>query len=84
MQKRNKDTKIYVKVPSRKMTRLIHARPNIFNSLTNPNNQSFPEFVMLNKKATFEKLDGQVFDKIKFFRKKGFLFCCLNFLAKFL
>ena len=61
------EAKSRMKVPSKKTTK--YAEQNIFKSLTNPSNQNYPEFVVLNKKVTFEKLDGKVFDKIK-----GFLF----------
>ena len=75
-----KDEKSCLEEPSRKTTRLEHITKNIFKSLTNPVNQNSPEFVMLNKKATFEKLNGKVFDKVKDFEKQGFLFLCLNIL----
>ena len=80
-QKLAKEAKSCMKQPSRKKTRLEHARRNIFELLTNHFNQSSPEFVMLNKKATFEKLDIKVFDKVV---KKGFLFCCLDFIFLYL
>ena len=76
-QKLANEAKSCMKLPSRKITRLEHARRNIFKLLTNPVNQSCHEFVMLNKKAVFEKLDIKVFDKVV---KKGFLFYCLNFI----
>ena len=60
-QKRAKEAKSWMKVPSRKMTRLEHARQKIFKSLTNTSNGNCPEFIMLNKKASFEKLDRTTF-----------------------
>ena len=72
-QKLTKEAKSCMKKPSRMITRLEHSRQNVFKLLTNPVNQSCHEFVMVNKKATFEKLDIKVFDKVV---KKGYLFCC--------
>ena len=69
-----KEEKSCMKVPSKKMTRLEHARQNIFNSLTNTVNQNYPEFVMMNKKAIFKKFDKKNFEKIKVFGKQGFNF----------
>ena len=54
-QKRIKEAKSCLKVPSRNIKRLKHARQNIFKSQTNSVNQSCSQFVMLNKKETFEK-----------------------------
>ena len=54
------------------MKKLINARQNIFKSLTNSINQNCPEFVVLNKKETFKKLDRKMIDKIKYFEKQGF------------
>ena len=71
-QKRIKEAKSCLKVPSRNIKRLKHARQNIFKSLTNSINQNCPEFVVLNKKETFEKLDRKMIDKIKYFEKQGF------------
>ena len=51
-----------MKVPSRKMTRLKHARQLIFKSLTNSVNQNCNEFKILNKKETFEKLFWKKFE----------------------
>ena len=80
-QKLANEAKSCMKLPSRKITRLEHARRNIFKLLTNPVNKSCHELVMLNKKETFEKLDIKVFDKVV---KKGFLFCCLDFIFLYL
>ena len=55
-QKRAKEAKNCIEVPRRKITRLQHARQNIFELLTNTFNQNYPEFVMLNKKEIFEKI----------------------------
>ena len=71
-QQRAKDVISFMKVPSRKMTRLEHARQNIFKSLTNPDTKICSEFVIFNKQATFEKLDRKSLDKIKDFVNKGF------------
>ena len=67
-QKRDKEAKTCMEVPSRKMTRLEHARQNMFKSLTNFVNQNLPEFVLLNKKETFEKLSQKTLGKIKNFK----------------
>ena len=72
--KRAKEAECCKEEPSRMKTSLEQARQNIFKSQTNPVNQNYPEFVMLNKKATFEKLNGKVFEKVKDFEKQGFLF----------
>ena len=72
-QVRSKEAKSCMKVP-KKIKRLEHARQNIFKSLTNIVNNNCSEFVMLNKRETFEKLDRNVIDKVKDFRKQGFYF----------
>ena len=56
------------------MTRLEHARLNVFKSLINTVNQICPEFVVLNKQETYQKLDRNALDKIKDFGKQGFYF----------
>ena len=61
-----------MKLPSRKITRLEHATRNVFKSLTNPVNQDCPEFVVLNKKATYEKFERKILEKIKGFGNQGF------------
>ena len=66
-----------MKVPNTKMTRLEHAKQNTFKSLTNSVNNNCSEFVMLNKRDTFEKLNRKVLDKIKDFEKQGFFFTFL-------
>ena len=73
-QKRVKEAKRFKNVPKRKMSRLEHARQNIFESPTNNLNKNCPEFVMLNKKETFKKLDKEMFDKIKDFSRLGLFF----------
>ena len=73
-QERSKEAKGCMKVPSRKMTRLKHARQNTFKSLISSVNNNCSEFVMLNKRETFEKLNRKVLDKIKDFEKQGFYF----------
>ena len=73
-QQRAKEAKRYMKVPIRKVARLEHVRQNVFKSPTNTVNQNCPEFVILNKKETFQKLDRIAFDKIKDFGKQGFFF----------
>ena len=70
-QKRAGEAKSFIKVPSRTMTRLEYARQNIFKSFSVPVNHSCSEFIMLNKKATFEKLDRKMLDKIKDFVTLG-------------
>ena len=74
------EAKSCMKVPSKKTTRLKYTGQNIFKLLTNPSNQNCTEFVMLNKKVIFEKLNRKVFDKVKDFGKQGFLFLSLNVL----
>ena len=71
-QKRDKDAKSCMQVPSRKMTRLEHARQKIFKSLTNSVKQNCSEFVFLNKQETYKKLDRNELDKIRDFWKQGF------------
>ena len=71
-QKRGKDAKSCMKVSSRKMRRLEHDKQNTLRSLTEPVNQNYPEFVMSNKKPTFEKIDRLMLDKIKDFGNQGF------------
>ena len=71
-QKRAKGAKSCMKVSSRKMRRLQHDKQNKLRSLTEPVNQNYPEFVMSNKKPTFEKIDRLMLDKIKDFGYQGF------------
>ena len=71
-QERAKEAKSCMKVPSRKMTRLEHARQKIFKSLTNSVKQNCSEFVILNKQETYKKLNRNELDKIKDFWKQGF------------
>ena len=54
--KRAKEAKNRIEVPRRKITRLQHARQNIFKLLTNTFKQNCPEFEMLKKKKNFEKI----------------------------
>ena len=77
-QKRTEKAKSCLEEPSVKAQKLKHTRQNIIDSLKIPVNQNCPEFVSLNKKATFEKLNGKVFDKLKEFGRQSFLFLCLN------
>ena len=71
-QERAIEAKSCMKVPSRKMTTLEHARQKIFKSLTNSVKQNCSEFVILNKQETYKKLDRNELDKIKGFWKQGF------------
>ena len=73
-QKRAEEAKSCMKVPSRKMIRLENATQNKFKSLTNSVIQNCSEFVMLNKRENFQKLDRNSFIKIKDFGKQGFCF----------
>ena len=77
-QKRVKEAKRFKNVPKRKMSRLEHARQNIFESPTNNLNKNCPEFVMLNKKETFKKLVRKMFNKLNDFLRLG-LFCLFIF-----
>ena len=79
-QKRDKDAKSYVEVPSRKMTRLGNERQNIFKSLTNSVNQNLPEFVLLSKKEAVKKLSRKTLGKIKEFQSLFFFFKCSCFI----
>ena len=45
-----------MKVPNTKMTRLEHAKQNVFKSQLNSVNQNCHKFVMLNKRQLCEKL----------------------------
>ena len=78
-QKRDKEAKTCMEVPSRKMTRLEHARQNMFKSLTNSVNKNLSEFVLLNKKETFKKLNRKTLGKIKEFQNHNFF--CLSVLV---
>ena len=71
---RAKEAKSFIKVPVRKTTTLEHARQYIFKSLTNYVNQNCPDFVMLNKKNTFEKVNGKMLDKFTDFGNQGYSF----------
>ena len=79
-QNKSNEAKSCLEELSKKKTRLEHVRQNMLRLLTNPVNLNCPEFVTLNKKAAFEKLDGNVFDKLKDFGKQGFLFFAKNYL----
>ena len=72
IQKRSEELKSNMEVPNRNMTRLEHARHNVFTSLTNSVKQNCHEFVILNKREIFEKLDRQMLNKIKDFETQGF------------
>ena len=71
-QERSKEAKGCMNVPSRKMTRLEHARQKIFKSLTKTVNQNCSEFVILNKQEVFQKFDRNALDKIKNIWNQGF------------
>ena len=71
-QKRDKEAKTCMEVPSRKMTRLEHARQNMFKSLTNFVNQNLSEFVLLNKRKTIRKLSRKTLGKVKPFQNTFF------------
>ena len=70
-QKRAKKAKSSIQVPNRRTSTLEHAIQSIFKSITNSVNQNFSEFVMLNKRKTFEKLNSQMVDKFKDFKNQG-------------
>ena len=71
-QQRAKEAQSCIKISSRKMTRLEHVRQNTFKSLTNSDNKNCSEFVMFNRKATFENFDRKLINKINDFAKTGF------------
>ena len=79
-QNKSNEAKSCLEELSKKKTRLEHVRQNMLRLLTNPVNLNCPEFVMLNKKAAFDKLNGIMFDKLKDFGKQGFLFFAKNYL----
>lgn len=64
-----------MKVPNINTKILDHDRQSVLKSLKNPVNQNFPEFVILNKKAAFEKFYGKLLNNLKDFEKQGFFFC---------
>lgn len=72
--KRAKKAKSFIEVPSRKTSTLEHAIQSIFKSLTNSVNQNYPEYVMLNKRKTFEKLNSKMVYKFKDIRNQGYNF----------
>ena len=73
-QKIPEEAKSCLEEPSRKTKSLEYARQKIFKLLTNPVNKNYPEFVVLNKKAIFESLNGKLSNEIKDFEKQGFVF----------
>ena len=83
-QKRAKEAKSCMKVPSRKITRLEHARQNTFKLLTNPVNQNCSEFVILNKQEFLQKIDSYALSKIKNFGKQGICFYFFIILVPFI
>ena len=82
-QKPAKKAKSFENVSSRNMTRLEHARQNIFESPSYNLNRNCPEFVVLNIKATFKKLERKMFNKIKDFSRLG-LFCFFFNITKYM
>ena len=79
--KRANRGKTCFKVPDRKVTRLECVKQNIFKSLVFSENQKTSEFVLLNKKKTFDNFDYKVVDGILILGKKGY--SCLLFFILF-
>ena len=77
--KRAIDGKTCIQDPDRKVTKLECVKQNMFKSLVNPENQNIPDFVLLNKKKIFDKIERKIIDDIQVLRIKGFA-CLLYFL----
>ena len=75
--KRANDGSMSIKKPDRKVTRLESIKQNMFESLVNPENQTIPDFVLLNKKTMFDLIESKVLDGIQVLGIKGFT--CLLF-----
>ena len=61
-----------------------HKRQNVFKSHTNPENKTCHNFVILNKRKTFDKYFGKILKNVKEFGHKGFTFYCFYFILMFL
>ena len=79
-QKRAGETNSLMKTPSSKTPTLTHARQSLFKSLTKSLNGNSHEFVMLNKRETFEELNKKMLDKFKDFGNQGYNFFIIFFL----
>ena len=73
-QKRAGEFNSIKKTISRKIPTLTHAKQNVFKLLTSSVNENSLEFVMLNKRKTFEELNTKMLDKFKDFRNQGYVF----------
>ena len=51
-----------------------HNRLNVLKSQTKPENHNCHNFVVLNKRKTFEKLGGKKLENIEEFGRKGFVY----------
>ena len=71
-QKQAKEAKSCMKVQYGKAVE--HNRQNVFKSHTNPENQTCHNFVISNKRKTFEKLDRKLLENVKEFGNKGLSF----------
>ena len=74
--------KTCIKKPERNVTRLESVKQNMFKSLVNPENQNIPDFVLLNKKIFFDKIDRKLVNGIQVLGKKGFT-CFLFFILHY-
>ena len=79
-QKRAGETNSFMKTPNSKIPTLTHARQNVFKLLMNSVDQNSPEFVILNKRETFEELNKKMLDKFKDFGNQGYNFFIIFFL----
>ena len=74
--KRANEINIWIKKPDRRLTRQ-YVKQKKFESLVNPENQTIPDFVLLNKKTMFDLIESKVLDGIQVLGIKGFT--CLLF-----
>ena len=70
-QKQAEEAKSCMKVQNEK--EIEHSRQNLLKSQTNPKKHNCKNFVILNKRKIFEKLNKKIFKSIKEFGNQGFI-----------
>ena len=71
-QKQAEEAKSCMKVQNRK--EIEYNRHTVFKSQTKPKKNNCKNFVILNKRKTFEKLNRKMFGNIQEFGNQGFIF----------
>ena len=76
-QKQAKEAKRCTKVQNGKA--IEHSRQKVFKSETYPENQNCQNFVILNRRKSFEKFGRKMLENIKEFKNQGITFIYFNF-----